>query len=217
MFWYDFPYEASDEIKREMSQHLVRGWTLLRILPFILMTLALLVISAALILNLKVQHVLRRKISKHYNQEKSTDSSSGYSSKGDEEEQAVDTDEELNLNSTDNLVIEDELVANSSSSSRHDSVTSDVVLSSENVGDLLFPKFKLDSKRMNKPIKRPTSLNTLPISNFFLSDNNRKEGGTEPATTTGSYQYSRNAMTTPVQWDGYNNDFISNHWLGFES
>ena len=64
IFWYDFPYEASSEIKTQMSTELVFSHDLLRIAPYFLIALAMVFVVIALVLNLQVRKILKRKISK---------------------------------------------------------------------------------------------------------------------------------------------------------
>ena len=62
IFYYDFPYEASTSIKKDLSEKLVAGKEILRLLPYTLIILAFTMIFVALILNLHVRDILKRKI-----------------------------------------------------------------------------------------------------------------------------------------------------------
>jgi hypothetical protein len=55
MFWYDFPYDASEKIKDDMSQTLVKGDFSLRLLPFVLVILAVLLAAFSLGLQCRVK------------------------------------------------------------------------------------------------------------------------------------------------------------------
>ena len=63
LFWYDFPYEASDTIKKQMSTQLVKFSIVLRCVPYFLIALAMVLVTVAFFMNLQVRKNLKRKIS----------------------------------------------------------------------------------------------------------------------------------------------------------